>query len=227
MRSFREAEAVAVVEDSFRDVNLALTSELAILFDRIGIDITNVLKAVRTDSPDAAGFSGIGGARTSSAAYYLARSGHENEMEQQFLASARRIISYLPEYVVKLLAEALREEKIPLKGANIALLGISNDGDPEQEEESAGTRIRGALERKGAVVRVYDPCVAGAGRDIRETMRGAQAAIIAGNDPMFCSLTPRQFEEFGICVVVDARNCLDKDLFEKSPVRYRGIGRGA
>ena len=226
MQSLKETEAVRTVEDSFRDITLALSGEFAMLFDYMEIDIVNIFKNISPEVFDTAALSGgVGRSRTSPAAYYFGRSGHERETEQQFLAAARRIIAHMPEYAVKVLSDALREKKIMLKGATVALLGLS-DANEQDTQESVGSKIRNALERKSANVSVYDPYVAGAGRELKETLKGAQAVLIATSHPIFCNLTARQFEEFGISVVVDARNCLDKNLFAGSPVLYRGIGRG-
>lgn len=221
MRSIKEVEAIALVENSLHDVALALSSEFAILFDRIGIDIANVAKAVAVN---ASVFSGMALPRTSPSAYFLSRSGHEHEIDQQFLASARRIVEYMPTYVVNVLSDALREQRVELKKVSVALLGISNGNGTG--EEGIGAKIGSALAKKGVRTRTYDPDVAGAGFDLKETLEGADAAIIAGDQPMFRSLSPRQFEELGVRVVIDARNILDKDAFEKSSVVYRGVGRG-
>lgn len=218
VRSLKEAECVRLLEDAMRDADRALAGEFSVLFDRIGVDIVNVLKAVSPSVFDPASLSGIGASRTSASAYYLARSGHEHEMDLQFLGSARRIVEHMPDYAVKILSDTLREKKIPLKSATVALLCIS-----DQTGDDPGARIREALERKGANVNAFDPHAAGG---LKATLEGAQAALIASDDPVFRNVTPRQFEEFGIAVVVDARNCLDKDSFANSPVAYRGIGRG-
>ncbi|HEV3244946.1 MAG TPA: UDP binding domain-containing protein [Candidatus Paceibacterota bacterium] len=223
--SVKEAEAVRMVEDSLHDASLAIAGEFSVLFDRIGIDIVSVLGAVRPESLDTWSLSGVGIPRSSPSAYYLARSGHEHEIDRQFLTSARRIVEHMPEYATVVLFDALREQKKPLKGTRVALLGLS-DLEGKAAEKSVGLRIRDALVRKGADVKAYDPYVTGAGSTLKETLEGADAVVIASRHAMFCNLHARQFEEFGISIVVDACNCLDKRSFENSPVVYRGIGRG-
>jgi len=225
LRSIKEAEAVRLVEDSLHDASMAVAGEFSILFDRIGIDIVNVLKAIRPDLFESSSLSGIDMPHSSSSAYYLARSGHEHEIDRQFLNGARRVIEYMPEYAVTVLTDALREQKIPVRGIPVALLGLS-DKKGVMVEGGVGLRMRDALKRKGMLVQAYDPYIAGAGSDLKETLKGARAAVIASDHRMFETLSPRQFEEFGISIVIDARNCLDKNAFADSPVIYHGIGRG-
>lgn len=225
LRSIKEAEAVRMIRDSIHDADLAMISEFSILFDRVGIDMVHVLRAIQQDRQDLSSLSGISNSRSPASAYYVARSGHEHEIDRPFLTTAKRTIDHMPAYAVSLLFDALSEEKIPLNKSVIALLVISGqDGDPSGE--SIGSKIRAVLTKKGADVRVYDPYIAGAGSDLKKTLEGAEAAVVASDHPILRNLLPRQFEELGVLVVIDARNCLDKDAFERSLVRYRGIGRG-
>lgn len=222
-RTIKEAEAVRMFEDSLHDVALALVSEYSILFDRIGVDVVNVLEA---SGSDVISLSGISTPRASASAYYLARSGHQHEINAQLLTNARRIVEYMPIYAANALSELFREKNIQLKGSSIALLGLSDDAG-SGSDDGIGFQIRNALVKKGVVVKAYDPFVAGAGLDLKQTLDGAQAVVIASGHSMFRDLGPRQFETFGISMVLDTRNMLDKEAFEGTSVTYRGIGRGA
>lgn len=228
MGSIKEAEAVKMVENSFRDVNIAFVNELAMAFDRAGIDIVNVIKGASTKP---FGFmahypgAGVGGHCIPVDPYYLIRYGRDNGFEHQFLLTARRINERMPHYTVNRLADAFRQKKMKLAGSRVALLGLAYKKDIPDVRESPSLIIRDQLRKKGAEVRIFDPYVPGAGRDLKETLEGAQAVIVATDHSMFCNLTPRQLEEFGVQVVIDGRNCLDKEVFKKSDILYRGIGR--
>ncbi|HTR18827.1 MAG TPA: nucleotide sugar dehydrogenase [Candidatus Paceibacterota bacterium] len=228
MGSIKEAEAVKMVENSFRDINIAFVNELAMAFDKAGIDIVNVIKGASTKPfgfmPHYPG-AGVGGHCIPVDPYYLIRYGRDNGFEHEFLLTARRINERMPRYVVDRLASAFRQRKLKFSGARVALLGLSYKKDIPDVRESPALVIREKLEQAGATVAVFDPYVGGAGRSLEEALRGAQAVVIATDHTMFCHLTPRQFEEFGISIVIDGRNCLDKKLFEKSAILYRGIGR--
>jgi UDP-N-acetyl-D-mannosaminuronate dehydrogenase len=132
----------------------------------------------------------------------------------------------MPEYAVQVLADAMREKRRPIKGSSIALLGLARGKDNSDTTDSAALKIRDKLSKKGANVRSFDPFVSGVGGELKEVLRGADAVVIATDHSLFCNLTPRHFEEFGVPLVVDVRNCLDKRMFDKSSVTYRGIGRG-
>ena len=227
MHSVKEAEAVALVENAFRDVDRALADELAIEFDRMGVDLVQVIEALSSRTSTPLPLPGITEQQEIAKIFYRTRSGHEHEMEQQLLSGARRVIARMPEYAVKVLSEALRETHRTLKGTKVALLGLARTKDDADTEGSPALKIRDSLVKKGAAVEAFDPFVPNAGRDLKSILTGAEACLIATDHSVFRNLTPRHFEEFGISLVIDARNCLDKAVFRNSRVLYRGIGRGA
>jgi UDP-N-acetyl-D-glucosamine dehydrogenase len=237
MSSIKEAEAVKMVENSFRDINIAFVNELAMAFDKAGIDVVNVIKGAATKPfgfmPHYPG-AGVGGHCIPVDPYYLIRYGQENGFEHQFLMTARRINNHMPVYTVNVLADALKERrrihskgKQNLKGATVALLGLSYKRDVPDMRESPALVIQQELEKRGARVRTFDPYLLGlsTARTLEEALKGADAAIIATDHALFCSLSPRHFETADISVVIDGRNCLQKDAFARSSVTYRGIGR--
>lgn len=227
--SLAEAEAVKMLENLFRDINTAFVNELAINFDRAGIDIVNVIKAASTKPfgflPYYPNFNS--GAHSAGNPYYITRHGRANEFENQFISMSRRINNQMPQYVIRLLQESFDERKKSLRGSVVVVLGLADRKDAPRARGSGAHAIPSALEKKGATVRIFDPYIPGAGRDIKETLIGADAAVIATDHSAFSSLNPRHFEELGVHIVVDSRNCLDKEAFRKSDVLYRGIGRGS
>lgn len=230
MHSIREAEAVKMVENAFRDINIAFVNELAISFDKAGIDIVNVIRGA---SSKPFGFMpfypgcGVGGHCIPVDPYYLIRYGRQNGFEHRFLINARRVNSTMPRYTVSVLERALQERGIPLAGARVAVLGLSYKRDVPDMRESPALVIRDTLIRRRADVRTYDPYTPSIAtvRTLKDALTNAQAVIIATDHRELRALMPRQFEEFGIAVVVDGRNCLEKEAFADSSVTYRGIGR--
>lgn len=229
MGSIKEAEAVKMVENAFRDVNIAFVNELAIAFDRAGIDIANVIRGASTKPFGFMPFSpgcGVGGHCIPVDPYYLIRYGRENGFEHKFLITARRINSRMPLYTVTLLEKALRERGKKSSESTVALLGLSYKRDIPDTRESPASDIHDALLRRGVAVRTFDPFVPGStARTLAEALKGADAAVIATDHSVFRTLEPIQFREFGVDIVIDGRNCLNKDLFAGSGVLYRGIGR--
>lgn len=231
MDSIKEAEAVKMVENSFRDVNIAFVNELAMAFDRAGIDLVNVLKGAGTKPfafmPHYPG-CGVGGHCIPVDPYYLIEYGRERGFEHRFLQTARRINDAMPRYTVHLLEEALHGQDLPLKGTEVALLGLAYKRDVPDLRESPSLTIRDALLGAGARVRTFDPHILGESteKSLAAALEGAAAVIVATDHAPFRALTNEQFKKYGIKVVVDGRNCLDKDSFQKSGIEYRGIGRG-
>ncbi|MEK7510963.1 MAG: nucleotide sugar dehydrogenase [Patescibacteria group bacterium] len=227
MGSIKEAEAVKMVENAFRDVNIAFVNELAMSFTRAGIDLSNVLGGAGTKPfgfvPFAPG-CGVGGHCIPVDPYYLIRYGRENGFEHRFLVAAREINSGMPEYTVGLLEEELGGT---LRGAEVALLGLSYKRGIPDLRESPALFIREELRKRGASVRSYDPYVShGSTVDsLEEALDGADAVIIATDHEEFCKLTPESFTDYGIDIVIDGRNCLDKEEFVDAGITYRGIGR--
>jgi UDP-N-acetyl-D-glucosamine dehydrogenase len=230
MQSLKEAEAVKMVENSFRDINIAFVNELAMAFDRAGIDIVNVIRGASTKPfgfmPHYPG-CGVGGHCIPVDPYYLIRYGAENGFDHRFLATARRINNGMPHYTVRLLRYELEQKGKRLHGATIALLGLAYKKDVPDLRESPALAIRDILVDHGAEVRTFDPYVSSAAsaKSIHEALRGADAALLATDHTMFRSLSPKEFSNEGVGIVIDGRNCLDKDSFVNSAVTYRGIGR--
>ena len=230
MGSIKEAEAVKMVENSFRDINIAFVNELAMSFERAGIDITNVIRGASTKP---FGFMahypgcGVGGHCIPVDPYYLIHYGRANGFAHRFLETARTINNSMPIHTVDRLAEALAENGIPIAGAKVALLGLSYKRDVGDTRESPALVIRDELLRRGARVRSYDPCAieSGSVRTLADSLKGAHAALIATDHGEFSALTPWDFREYNIAVVVDGRNCLAKEDFVRAGITYRGIGR--
>lgn len=231
MDSIKEAEAVKMVENSFRDINIAFVNELAMAFDKAGIDVVNVIKGASTKPfgfmPHYPG-CGVGGHCIPVDPYYLIRYGQENGFAHRFLMTARRINNNMPNYTVSMLEDALEEQEKNMHGSTVALLGLAYKRDVPDIRESPSIAIRRGLLAGGANVRVFDPYILAESsvKSLEEALDGADAVLIATDHSLFRSLTPQLLEKFGISVVVDGRNCLDKDSFANSPVTYRGIGRG-
>lgn len=230
MASIKEAEAVKMVENAFRDINIAFVNELAMSFDKAGIDLMNVISGASTKPfafmPHFPG-CGVGGHCIPVDPYYLIRYGRENGFEHRFLLAAREINNEMPRYTVQLLQQMMYREGMLLKGSTIALLGLAYKRDVPDLRESPALEIQAELRRSGANVRAFDPFVPehSAAHSLSEALSGADAAVIATDHSMFRSLSPEEFLSRGVRVVVDGRNCLPKEAFAKSGVTYHGIGR--
>lgn len=230
MHSIKEAEAVKMVENAFRDINIAFVNELAMSFDKAGIDLVHVINGASTKPfafmPHFPG-CGVGGHCIPVDPYYLIHYGRENGFEHRFLATARQINNEMPHYTVKILEQMLQKEGVPLRGSTVALLGLAYKRDVPDLRESPALVIDEDLKRNGVLVKEFDPFVPEHSNthSLSEALYGADAAIVATDHTLFRSLSPKEFLANGIHVVVDGRNCLPKEAFEESGVAYHGIGR--
>lgn len=230
MGSLKEAEAVKIVENSFRDVNIAFVNELAMSFSKLDIDVVNVINGAATKPfafmahyPGA----GVGGHCIPVDPYYLIDYAKKNGFAHKFLSLAREINEGMPQFTIELLEKALKKDGKKLKKAKIAVLGISYKPNVGDSRESPSFEIIELLEKKGAHVRTYDPYVPDKSnaKNFHEATLGADAVIVATAHKEFTQLAPRDFINRGVRIVIDGRNCLDEAGFEISDINYRGIGR--
>ena len=230
MGSLKEAEAVKVVENSFRDINIAFVNELARSFSKLGIDVVNVIDGAATKPfafmPHYPG-CGVGGHCIPVDPYYLIEYARENGFDHEFLTLARRINNDMPEFTVELAAKTLKAQNKLLAGTRVAVLGIAYKADIGDSRESPAFEIIHALEKENASVVAYDPFVPAKStvKTLDEALNDTKVVIIATAHSDFKKLTPADFKKFGVEVVVDGRNCLDKEAFQNSGIIYKGIGR--
>ncbi len=230
MGSLKEAEAVKIVENSFRDINIAFVNELAMSFSQLGIDVVNVINGAATKPfafmahyPSC----GVGGHCIPVDPYYLIEYAEKNGFYHQFLSLARRINNHMPHFTVDQLILACNESKQVLNGETVAVLGLAYKPDIEDCRESPSFTIIKQLKTTGAKVRVFDPHVPQKQTvtSLEEALDGAIAVIIATAHSEFKSLTPAQFIDQGVKIIIDGCNCLPKEDFVKAGLVYRGIGR--
>jgi UDP-N-acetyl-D-glucosamine dehydrogenase len=229
MGSLKEAEAVKVVENSFRDINIAFVNELAMSFDRLGIDVVRVIDGAATKPfafmPHYPG-CGVGGHCIPVDPYYLIEYAKKNGFFHDFLKLARRINNDMPKFAVTQLQDAMNEKGIALNGSEIALLGLAYKAEIGDCRESPALKLIRLLQDKGARVRVFDPFVPQKSTvaTLAEALAGAQGVMIATPHTEFKQLTAAALKAYGVSVVVDGRNCLSKAGYANAGIVYKGIG---
>jgi nucleotide sugar dehydrogenase len=230
MGSLKEAEAVKVVENSFRDINIAFVNELARSFTKLGIDVVRVIDGAAT-KPFAfmAHYPGcgVGGHCIPVDPYYLIEYAKEHGFNHDFLSLARRINNDMPAFTVERLQEALNEEGLPLRGTPVAVLGVSYKPNIADCRESPSFEIIRILEEKGTSLRVFDPYVPTRSdvSTLEDAIAGATAIVIATAHDEFKSIDPALLSASGVKVVVDGRNCMDVENYRNGAIRYKGVGR--
>lgn len=231
MKSIREAEAVKIVENSFRDINIAFVNELARSFDVLDIDVKDVILGAAT-KPFAFmphfPACGVGGHCIPVDPYYLIERAKRDGFDHKFLKIAREINNSMPSYTVELLQDALNAVKLPLNGTTIGVLGLAYKANVDDLRQSPAFKIIEHLKKHRAKVETYDPHVKDKStmKSLEAILKKSQALIIATDHQEFKdNLTPALLKKHNIKVIVDGKNCLDKQIFAKSGIIYKGIGR--
>jgi UDP-N-acetyl-D-glucosamine dehydrogenase len=156
------AEMTKLLENIFRSVNIALVNELAILSDRMGIDIWEVVDAAATKPYGFMRFEpgpGMGGHCLPVDPFYLTWRAREFHMSTEFIELAGKINQQMPYYCVERIERALNDVSKPVKGSNIAILGVSYKGGIGDIRESPALRIMEVLADRGGDLRYHDPYV--------------------------------------------------------------------
>lgn len=231
MDSIREAEAVKIVENAFRDVNLAFVNELAISFSKLGINATNVIDGAATKPfafmPHYPG-AGVGGHCIPVDPYYLIEHAKGAGFDHEFLTLARKINNKMPEFTVEVTQDALNKVGLPVKGTKIALLGLAYKPNVDDDRNSPAYEIQKLLKVLGAEVIAYDPHLPKKSdvKSLDEALKGSAVLLLVTSHGEFKNIAPKAIKKLGIKVVVDGRNALhnQKAEFSKNGIVYYGIG---
>jgi UDP-N-acetyl-D-glucosamine dehydrogenase len=158
--STRVAEATKILENVYRAVNIALVNELKIAFERMGINVWDVIEAAKTKPFGFQPFypgPGLGGHCIPIDPFYLTWKAREYGVATRFIELAGEINSGMPAYVIQKLMDALNERGMALKGARVLVLGAAYKKDTDDSRESPGLEIIEDLVHKGARVDYSDP----------------------------------------------------------------------
>jgi UDP-N-acetyl-D-glucosamine dehydrogenase len=158
----RAAEMTKLLENIFRSVNIALVNELALLSERMGIDLWEVIEAAKTKPFGFMSFypgPGVGGHCIPVDPYYLSWKAREYDFYTKFIELAAEVNQAMPYHVVDLVAQALGRQGKPLEGANVLILGVAFKRDIDDARNSPAERIVELLLKRGAEVSYHDPYV--------------------------------------------------------------------
>jgi len=160
--SCEAAEATKLLENIFRSVNIAMVNELKMVFDRMDIDIWEVIQAASTKPFGFMPFypgPGLGGHCIPIDPFYLTWRAREYELTTRFIELAGEVNTNMPAYVVNRAAEALNDDGKALKGASIMLIGLAYKPNVNDDRESPAWRILELLAARGAAISYHDPFV--------------------------------------------------------------------
>jgi UDP-N-acetyl-D-glucosamine dehydrogenase len=157
-----EAELTKLLENVFRSVNIALVNELAILCDRMGIDVWEVVDAAASKPYGFMSFKpgpGMGGHCLPVDPFYLAWRAREFDMQTEFVELAGEVNQRMPYFCVERIGRALNDQSKPVRGSRVAIVGVSYKPGVGDLRESPALRIMRLLREQGAELSYYDDYV--------------------------------------------------------------------
>lgn len=219
--SARVAESSKLLENVYRSINIALVNELKMTFDRMGINVWEVIEAARTKPFGFTPFypgPGLGGHCIPLDPFYLSWKASEYGMWTRFIELAGEINTSMPRYVCGKVSDALNAAGKSVNGAKLLVLGLSYKENIDDDRESPSYEIIELLEEAGADVSYCDPFfpVARPGRkhDIGLASIPCTQAAFQGYDALVVSTAHAQFKDpalyAGVPLVVDTRNIVQQ-----------------
>ncbi len=206
------AEMTKLLENIFRSVNIALVNEMAMLCDRMGIDVWQVIDAAATKPFGFMPFRpgpGLGGHCIPIDPFYLPWKAREYEFHTEFIELAGKINSQMPAFCVQKLGRALNSRRKPINGSRVLVIGVAYKANVNDMRESPALKVIDLLMSEGAQVAYHDPHVAQLAKIglqsvplDEELLRGVDAvAIVTPHDGIDWQMISREAP-----LVVDFRN---------------------
>lgn len=212
------AELVKLLENTFRSVNIGLVNEMAIVCERLGVNVWEVIDAAATKPFGFMKFTpgpGIGGHCIPLDPHYLAWKMRSLNYKTRFIDLASEVNSAMPDFVVEKIARALNEEKKAVNGSRVMVLGIAYKRDIDDMRESPALDVMRLLEQRGAEVVYHDPFVPSFREDGHEAFSVPLTAAELERTDAVVIITDHtaldyQFVVDHAALVVDTRNALAK-----------------
>jgi UDP-N-acetyl-D-glucosamine dehydrogenase len=160
--STQVAEMVKLLENTFRAVNIGLVNEIALMCDRLGIDVWEVVRAAATKPFGFMPFypgPGLGGHCIPIDPFYLSWKAKQTGFDPRFIELAGQINRSMPHFVVDKIVDALNRHRKPLNGSTVLVLGLAYKRDIDDIRESPSLDVMTLLHQKGAIVQYADPHV--------------------------------------------------------------------
>lgn len=233
LRNIKTAEAAKVIENTQRDLNIALMNELAMIFEKIGIDVMEVIDGASTKWNFNAYYpgGGVGGHCLPVDPYYLVKKAKELGYHSKVIAAGRTINDYMPKHVFGLLTDALNDNERPVKNSKVVVLGLSYKENVGDDRESPSEELINELGHNQALVTLVDPYIEETGvygtleSDVYTALEGAHALVLMTAHQEFRELDFERVKELmEIPIIIDARRIYDPEKLRKMGFHYSGVG---
>ncbi|MFZ5912442.1 MAG: nucleotide sugar dehydrogenase [Chloroflexota bacterium] len=218
--SAEAAEMAKLLENTFRMINIGLVNELAIMCERLGVDVWEVIDAAATKPFGFMKFTpgpGLGGHCIPIDPLYLSWKMKALNYNARFIELASEINTNMPRYVVGRILEAMNDRGKTLKGSKVLVLGVAYKPDIDDVRESPALDVIGLLQKKGAQVEYHDPYIPhihheydgwhmDSIKDVMQGVKGADAVVVVTNHKVYDYKAILEAAKF----VFDSRNALGK-----------------
>lgn len=236
MPDCKTANAVKLTTNVFRDINIAFVNELAILFEKIGIDIMKVLEAAKTKYNFQVHYpgAGVGGPCLPVNSYQMLNLAKRVNGNLNIVRVGRITNESMPDHVIELLNDGFAEAKKNIRGSEILILGISYKPDVKDIQSSPAKHIVEKLLANNVKVKIYDPHyksteVYGIHTEgnFVDALTGTDAIVIVTAHKEFHDLEPTFLtSKLRTPIVIDSRGVVDQYSAKKANLIFRGLGRG-
>lgn len=200
------AEMEKILENTYRNINIGLVNELAILCNRMGINIWEVVDAAKTKPYGFQAFypgPGLGGHCIPLDPYYLSWKAREYGFHTSMIESSMMVNDRMPEYCVERAGKILNRFKKALNGAKVLVLGVAYKNDIDDYRESPAIRVIEVLEREGAEVEFYDPWISEF-KEYGKVMTGLK------------EISPEVVQGYDLVMITAAHSNVDYDMVQKN-----------
>jgi UDP-N-acetyl-D-glucosamine dehydrogenase len=234
VKDAKPAEAVKMVENIFRNVNIALVNELSLIFEKMGINTWEVIDAAATKPYGFMPFypgPGVGGHCIPLDPFYMSYIAKRYGFIPRFIETSGEINEFMKVHVVNLVEKGLKEVNKTIYEAKVAVMGLAYKKNIDDARESPSIKIIEELVNLGAEIKVYDPYVKSiktkvgvfySEKSVESALRGVDCAVFVVDHDVFRKMEMERMKELmDSPVVVDCKNVFDNG----SGVVYLGIGK--
>ncbi|MFQ5887959.1 MAG: nucleotide sugar dehydrogenase [Candidatus Hydrothermarchaeales archaeon] len=228
------AEMVKIIENTYRDVNIALANEIAMLCERLGVDaieainMANKHPRVNLHLPG----PGVGGHCIPKDPYFLIGKAEELGMELKIISSAREINENMPSHLLGLIERSLKKVNKDLKTSKVSILGIAYKGNTDDTRGTPSEEVIKSLMKMDADVVSHDPFVSQDfggkfSNSLEEVIEDSDCVVILTDHDLYKKMDLKSFASLmnKPSVVIDSRRILKPEAVERAGAMYSGIGR--
>jgi nucleotide sugar dehydrogenase len=235
MENCKTANAVKLTTNVFRDINIAFVSELALMFEKLGIDTMKVLEAAKAKYNFQIHYpgAGVGGPCLPINSYQLLNTARRTGVKLSIVESGRMINESMPDHVIKITLDAFNECKKSIEKSKILIMGISYKPNVKDIQLTPAKDIIKKFQNLGSLVHIYDPFFHSTevfGLKVEDNFENIlpemdAVVIVTGHDE-FKHIEIDSFLKMKSKILIDSRGIIDPISIKNKNLIFRGLGRG-